>query len=325
MAQVIYETTDFLETICTEYDAYLLGLYTLGWYTSLLSPNNIHINSFDKMDNVDKLNIKNKTVEKHVGEERKREYPDIKSDLDFHFIRGLFDANIGINELTCTLIISSPHLKDTVQKKIGIPYKGDLEYIGNNALDFLGKLYNNATVYNQHNYDKYLLLCSYISGVSPNKIIDDENLLEFEYKRSRENAVSPFKERISDSGYDLTVVEKIKTNGIIDYYDTGVSVRPPYGWYFDIVPRSSLCKTGYILANSVGIIDRQYTGNIIVALIKIDKSLPDLPLPYRAVQMIPRMIVHMQMREVKDLTKTERGDGGFGSTGNVSNNYIGIL
>ena len=52
-----------------------------------------------------------------------------------------------------------------------------------------------------------------------------------------------------------------------------------------LVPRSSISKTGYMLANSVGVIDRTYTGNVLVPLIKVDKSMPDLILPARVVQL----------------------------------------
>ena len=56
-------------------------------------------------------------------------------------------------------------------------------------------------------------------------------------------------------------------------YDTGIQVKPQYGYYFEIVPRSSLSKSGYILANSIGIIDPSYSGNLYIVLIKIDDNL----------------------------------------------------
>ena len=105
-------------------------------------------------------------------------------------------------------------------------------------------------------------------------------------------------ENVSDSGYDLTIIKKIKTDGMVEFYDTGIKVTPPYGYYFDVVPRSSITKTGYILANNVGIIDRSYVGNILVPLIKVDSSKPDLELPMRIVQLIPRKIEHFELEEV---------------------------
>ena len=70
-----------------------------------------------------------------------------------------------------------------------------------------------------------------------------------------------------------------------------------------------------MLANSVGVIDRAYTGEILVPLIKLDPNAPDLALPARIVQIIPRPIIAAEIVEVDDFDTTLRGDGGFGSTG----------
>ncbi|MCH2111008.1 MAG: dUTP diphosphatase, partial [Polyangiaceae bacterium] len=98
-------------------------------------------------------------------------------------------------------------------------------------------------------------------------------------------------------------------------YGTGLIVEPPYGWYFDVVPRSSIIKTGYLLANSVGVIDRSYRGELMIPLLKIDPKAPEISLPRRIAQLIPRPIVHMPVAEVQQLGATQRGNGGFGSTG----------
>ena len=136
------------------------------------------------------------------------------------------------------------------------------------------------------------------------------------WSKTREDAIEPSKVRASDSGYDLHLLEKIKTVGDVEFYDTGIRIKPNFGYYFTLVPRSSISKTGYMLANSIGIIDRTYLGNIIVALRKIDKNAEDLVLPSRLVQIIPNHIVHLQFKQVDDIdiSGTERGDGGFGSS-----------
>ena len=73
----------------------------------------------------------------------------------------------------------------------------------------------------------------------------------FYYKKLQDRAVEPFKARASDSGYDLTILEKVKTVGMVEFYSTGIAVQHvKEGWYFDMVPRSSISKSGYILANS---------------------------------------------------------------------------
>ena len=83
-----------------------------------------------------------------------------------------------------------------------------------------------------------------------------------------------------------------------------------------MVPRSSIIKSGYILANSVGVIDQGYTGEILVPLLKVDENQPDLELPKVMVQLIPRRWYHFSIKEgEKGLNETSRGQGGFGSTG----------
>lgn len=133
------------------------------------------------------------------------------------------------------------------------------------------------------------------------------------YTLNSPDAVPPSKVRASDSGYDLTLIRKIKTVGDVEFYDTGVSVTPPEGYYFDLVPRSSISKTSFMLANSVGVIDQGYTGNIIVPLRNLGGT--ELELPNRLVQLIPRKIEHFIPICVQSLQNSSRGSGGFGSTG----------
>lgn len=135
----------------------------------------------------------------------------------------------------------------------------------------------------------------------------------FKYCLNLPDAVPPTKVRPSDSGYDLTLIKLIKIVGDVEFYDTGVSVSPPLGYYFDVVPRSSISKTNYMLANNVGIIDAGYSGNIIIPLRNFGNE--KLDLPCRIVQLIPRRIEHFEPILVDNLINTIRGTCGFGSTG----------
>jgi len=130
-----------------------------------------------------------------------------------------------------------------------------------------------------------------------------------------ERAVVPHKQRASDSGYDLTLIAERKRVGAVRLYGTGLIVDPPAGYYFDVVARSSIIKTGHMLANNVGIIDRAYRGELMVPVIKVDPAAPDLELPNRLAQLIPRPIVHFRVSVQSSLTSTSRGAGGFGSSG----------
>lgn len=137
----------------------------------------------------------------------------------------------------------------------------------------------------------------------------------FKFKKTYENAVTPTKNLPTDSGYDLTLIKKVKQVGKLEYYSTGICVEPSNGYYFELFPRSSIGKSGYILANSVGVIDYEYRGEIMACLIKFDETVEDLQLPIRLLQLIPKKIIDIEMKEVNELTDTSRGNSGFGSSG----------
>jgi dUTP pyrophosphatase len=135
------------------------------------------------------------------------------------------------------------------------------------------------------------------------------------FVRRDEEAVFPTKALPGDIGWDLTAIRK---HVVLPYgavlYDTGIAVSPPEGYYVEIVPRSSLSKTGWMLANSVGIVDRQYVGNIYIALTRVNPDAPPLQTPFCRCQLILRKAEDAVMEEVEDLLDTVRGMGGFGST-----------
>lgn len=139
--------------------------------------------------------------------------------------------------------------------------------------------------------------------------------MDFSVELCHPDAMIPTRSHATDSGYDLKLVDIKKRVGPVTFYGTGVKVTPPPGFYFDLVARSSLSKTGHLLAIGVGIIDRDYTGEIIAPLLKVDPLAPDVTLPDRLVQLIPRAWHDMQPVVVDQLpVKTARGDGSFGST-----------
>ena len=72
------------------------------------------------------------------------------------------------------------------------------------------------------------------------------------------------------------------------------------------------------MTNSTGIIDPNYLGSFKVALTKIDKTKPDIELPFRCCQIIMEKKIEFEVEIIEDeedLDETERGEGGFGSTG----------
>ena len=138
-----------------------------------------------------------------------------------------------------------------------------------------------------------------------------------EWARLHVDAVPPSKAHPQDSGFDVTLlgVKEGTENRRAPLYRTGIAVSPPHGWYVDLVPRSSISKTGYRVANGFGVIDATYRGELYVALEKVDPEAPELEFPVKLVQMILRPLVDASVAEVESLNSTERGAGGFGSTG----------
>jgi deoxyuridine 5'-triphosphate nucleotidohydrolase len=248
------------------------------------------------------------------------------------FIRGYFDrhGNIvkSLSNPRCSVKINDKQFCTAIQDIIVVPGvetdKG-LEYNGINVVEFLHMLYKDAEYVNfNHLYGAYknLLYCWEPSFVTDNYI---QNALScykyrgegmaFKFTKTLDNAVPPKKAHVTDTGYDLCIVKKVKEENGMVMYDTGIAVQPPLGYYFELVGRSSISKTGYIVANSIGIIDASYTGSLKVALIKVNKDAPDMELPARIVQLIPRQLIHLDAIEVSDINDTTRADGGFGSSG----------
>jgi dUTP pyrophosphatase len=138
------------------------------------------------------------------------------------------------------------------------------------------------------------------------------------FKKTLQNAEVPKQATENDVGYDLTAVEFVKKLSDNTYmYDTGICVKPPPGFYTEIVPRSSIVKTGYMLSNSVGVIDPHYTGSLKICFTKVDQSCPDLEVPFTKCQLIVKRAEYGVFEEVLDFETTMRGDGGFGSTDKV--------
>ena len=97
-------------------------------------------------------------------------------------------------------------------------------------------------------------------------------------------------------------------------YGTGLAFEPEDGYWLEIVPRSSLSKTGLILSNSVGVIDTDYRGEVSFRF-KYIPGTAAYQVGDRIGQIIIRKHIPAEFEEVEDLTETERGSGGYGSTG----------
>jgi len=254
-------------------------------------------------------------------------FPNIEiEDIQWAFIRGYFEGNGSIKNYDqrsspeCTITSDSSDMLAAIGEFSKIPYvisSNKIYYYDCNCIDFMGKIYANCGKYKldrkYETYVKWITWRPYIFG-QESKI----KLPECFVFKTDKNAILPNKNKPSDVGYDLTIIkEEKKLNNKVTLYDTGIRLRVNHGLYVEVVPRSSLSKSGYILANSIGIIDNSYNGNIFIALAKIDDDSPNIELPFRCCQLIFRQQMNVNIIEVADkFDETSRDEGGFGSSGN---------
>ena len=99
---------------------------------------------------------------------------------------------------------------------------------------------------------------------------------------------------------------------------TGISIELPSGFEAQIRPRSGLAlKFGITVLNSPGTIDADYRGEIKVILINLSQEPQVIEDGDRIAQLVVQPVTRVQWDQVTDLESTERGSGGFGSTGFV--------
>ena len=138
-------------------------------------------------------------------------------------------------------------------------------------------------------------------------------------KRLSKEVSLPKYETSGSSGMDLAayIDSNININpGQTAIIPTGLALSIPKGFEVQIRPRSGLAaKQKISVLNTPGTIDADYRGEIKVILINLGPEPFKVEKGLRIAQMIVCPIVQAQLKEVDDLSKTERGKGGFGSTG----------
>lgn len=139
-------------------------------------------------------------------------------------------------------------------------------------------------------------------------------------KKLDSNAIIPKYGSTDAAGMDLYALldepsVEIKPNETM-FIRTGISMAIPKGFVGLLFARSGIaCKRGLAPANKVGVIDSDYRGEIMVALHNHSKEVQTINNQDRIAQLAIVPFVHFTLEEVDDLDDTERGSGGFGSTG----------
>lgn len=155
--------------------------------------------------------------------------------------------------------------------------------------------------------------------------------MKIRFKKLAENAVMPKKAHPTDAGFDLVATSmEIDADGNL-CYGFGIAVEIPRGYVGLIFPRSSNAKKDLVLSNCVGCIDSGYRGEIkakfkaamncldggILGVLSVaaPKSLRVYEVSDRIAQMIIMPYPEVEFEEADELSKSDRGEGGYGSTG----------
>ena len=132
-------------------------------------------------------------------------------------------------------------------------------------------------------------------------------------KKLHADAVIPRYAHFGDAAVDLVAVREWEDKYGNVCYGTGLAMEIPEGHVGLLFPRSSISKTNLRLANAVGVIDSGYRGEI---MLKFDREgVRDYEVGDRVGQLILMPIPSIQFVEVVNLPGTDRGTGGFGSSG----------
>lgn len=139
---------------------------------------------------------------------------------------------------------------------------------------------------------------------------------EVKIKKLHPNAVIPSYSKPGDAGMDLTITEVFKNTDKEISYGFGIALEIPSGYVGLVFPRSSIRKNDLLLTNSVGVIDSGYRGEIQATFKKTDGNMSIVYEPgERGAQIMIIPYPTIKLVESDELSDTERGDGGFGSTG----------
>lgn len=143
-------------------------------------------------------------------------------------------------------------------------------------------------------------------------------MIEIPITRLREDAVVPARAYVGDAGLDLAACERHEIGpGERALVGTGLAIAIPDGHAGLVTPRSGLAvEHGITIVNSPGVVDSGYRGELRVILHNTDRQASFVVEPgMRIAQLLVVALPAASLREVEELPASERGEGGFGSSG----------
>lgn len=146
------------------------------------------------------------------------------------------------------------------------------------------------------------------------------NALVVKFKKLKDEAIIPSYAKDGDAGLDLTAVSFEYDEKLDAYvYHTGLAMEIPKGYVGLLYPRSSNRKTDAYMTNHVGVVDSGYRGEVLVTFKNRDNSRNAINPPYVSGERIAQLIIMtypmVDIVEAEELSETERGTDGHGSTG----------
>lgn len=136
-------------------------------------------------------------------------------------------------------------------------------------------------------------------------------------EKINEKAIIPNYAHKGDAGMDLYSVEEVVLEPMQrKLVHTGIRIELPPNTEAQIRPRSGLAlKNGITVLNTPGTIDEGYRGEIGIILINLSNESFIVSEGMKIAQMVVKQTLNVEVKEVQNLSETERGEGGFGSTG----------
>lgn len=143
--------------------------------------------------------------------------------------------------------------------------------------------------------------------------------MELKIKRLSDSAILPIKAHKTDAGLDLTctriTTELNEAGQLILVYHTDLAFEIPEGYVGLLFPRSSICKKSITLTNSVGVIDAGYRGEVTA---KFRSTTDVVPAVYKEGERFAQLVIipipEITISETTELSQSERGEGGYGSS-----------
>ena len=144
--------------------------------------------------------------------------------------------------------------------------------------------------------------------------------MKIKLKRLHKDAIRPTYATEGSAAVDLYTIENYSIKpGKVVWLRTGIAIELPKGYYAEIYNRSGMAARREIIIISSRVIDSDYRGELMIP-VKIIADVPDswfapIKKGSRVAQMMVKKVIPIEFEEVEELSETNRGSGGFGSTG----------